>query len=67
VVRGQKRLGFEINRTTTPTITRSIHTAVNDLGLDRLDVIHAGEYTFPMKEKVRAVAFDRLSEDLDPF
>lgn len=67
VVRGQKRLGFEIKRTTTPTMTRSIHTAVNDLGLDRLDVIHAGEHTFPMKENVRAVAFDRLSEDLDPF
>ena len=66
VVRGGHRLGFEIKRTTAPASTRSMHTALQDLRLDRLDVIHAGEHTFPLAERIRAVAFDRLHEDVEP-
>jgi hypothetical protein len=28
--------------------------------------LHAGEHTFPLAEGVRAVAFARLAEDLEP-
>jgi hypothetical protein len=35
-------LGFEFKRTTTPTITRSVHSAVTDLALAHVDMIHAG-------------------------
>jgi len=66
VVRGQRRLGFEIKRTTAPAASRSMHSARESLGLDRLDLIHAGEHTFPLAEGVRAVAFARLAEDLEP-
>jgi uncharacterized protein len=64
VIQGGQRLGFEIKRTTAPKTTRSMHTALEDLKLDRLDVIHAGERTFPLRERVRAVALPRLWEDL---
>jgi predicted AAA+ superfamily ATPase len=66
VVHGRKRLGFEFKRTVAPRVTRSMRTAILDLGLDRLDVIHAGDETFPLAEKVRAVAATRLGSDLDP-
>jgi predicted AAA+ superfamily ATPase len=66
VVRGSRRLGFEIKRTTSPTTTRSMHAALDSIRLNRLDVIHAGEHTFLMKEQIRAVAFDRLEEDINP-
>ena len=66
VVRGRTRLGFEIKRTTAPSVTRSMHSALGDLGLKRLDVIHAGAHTFPLAPRIRAVAFDRLLEDLAP-
>jgi hypothetical protein len=66
VVRGQQRLGFEIKRTTSPKITPSMRSALSDLRLRSLDVIHAGETTFPMDKKIRAVALSRLLEDLKP-
>jgi hypothetical protein len=66
MVRGESRVGFEIKRTTSPSTTRSMHSAIETLGLERLDVIHAGEHTFPLQEHIRAVAFGRLDEDLVP-
>lgn len=66
VVRGRRRLGFEIKRTTSPTVTRSMHAALEALGLERLDVIHAGEHTFPLRDRIRAVSFGRLGRDLEP-
>ncbi len=66
IVRGERRIGFEIKRTTSPSSTRSMHSAMETLGLERLDVIHAGEHTFPLRERIRAVAFARLDEDLEP-
>jgi len=66
IVRGRRRLGFEIKRTETPRLTPSVRTALSDLKLDRVDVIHAGEHTFPLAEKVRAVALGRLYEDVLP-
>jgi len=66
VVRGRRRLGFEIKRTAAPHLTPSMRVALTDLGLQRLDVIHAGEHTFPLAPKVRAVALSRLLQDLEP-
>ena len=66
VARGRQRLGFEFKRTTMPSLTRSMHTALADLGLQRLDVIHAGAHSYRLAPKVRAVALPRLLEDLAP-
>ena len=56
--------GFEIKRTTAPRLTRSMRSAMADLGLSRLDVIHAGPETFPLGKGVRAVALGKLLDDL---
>jgi hypothetical protein len=64
VVRGQKRLGFEIKRTTTPSITKSMRVAMADLRLDELTVVHAGAHTFPLSDGVRALAAGRILEDV---
>jgi predicted AAA+ superfamily ATPase len=64
VARGRKRLGFEVKRTDAPKVTKSMHIALADLALDRLDVIHAGQATFPMGERIRAVALSRLWTDV---
>lgn len=66
VFRGRQALGFEIKRTSTPRTTRSMHTAIEDLQLDRLDVIHAGDETFPLAERIRALALQRVWADLEP-
>jgi len=66
VIRGKRRLGFEIKRTTSPSVGRSMHVALEALGLERLEVVHAGEHTFPLRDRIRAVSFGRLGEDLEP-
>ena len=56
--------GYEIKRTSAPAVTRSMHSAMADLKLRSLDVIHAGDRTFPLGRNIRAVAAGRLLEDL---
>jgi predicted AAA+ superfamily ATPase len=66
IVRGHRRYGFEVKRTTAPRMTQSFRAARDSLGLTRMDIIHAGEHSFPLTEGSAAVAFERLFEDVDP-
>jgi hypothetical protein len=66
VVRGSTRLGFEFKRTSAPRITPSMRTALADLQLHRLDVIHGGRETFPLGDRIRAVPLDRVWRDVSP-
>jgi len=66
VLRGRRRYGFEFKRTTSPRVTPSMRSALSDLKLKRLDVIHAGENSFPLGEKIRAVSRQRLLVDIQP-
>ncbi len=66
VVRGRRRLGFEIKRTTAPAATRSMRAARETLRLEHVDVIHAGPHTFPLEEGFRAVAATALVETIQP-
>lgn len=66
VVRGRHRRAFEIKHTDSPSVTASMRAALEDLELDSLDVIHAGSHTFPLSDKVRAVALSRLAKDVKP-
>ena len=56
--------GFEIKRTATPRVTRSLRSAIDTLKLDRAWIIHAGSESFPLAEDVEAVAASRVLEDL---
>ncbi len=66
VIRGRKRLGFEIKRTSSPMVSPSMRSALNDLNLNRLDIIHAGKETFLLDKKIMAVSFERLLDDISP-
>lgn len=66
IVRGRKRIGFEIKRTSSPYFTPSMRSALSDLKLNQMNVIHAGEETFQMGKGVRAIALTRLLKDLKP-
>jgi predicted AAA+ superfamily ATPase len=67
VVRGRKRWGFEIKRTSSPAITPSMRIALSDLRLQRLFVIHAGEHSFDLAKKIRALAILHLIDELKPW
>lgn len=66
VVRGGVRRAFEIKRTSSPRVTPSMRSALKDLGLARLDVIHAGDRTFDLAPRIRAVSISRLLDDIRP-
>ena len=62
VSRGGHRVGFEIKRTTSPALTKSMRIAVEDLKLERLYLIHAGTGSFPLSPEVQALGVDALHE-----
>lgn len=66
VIRGRRRVGFEFKRTSDPAVTKSMRIAMEDLRLERLDVVHAGRRTFQLAEGIRALAHERLLDDLKP-
>lgn len=66
VVRGTRRHGFEFKHTDAPGVTKSMRIAMQDLGLARLDVVHAGTETYALAKDIRAVAVSRIHEDLAP-
>ncbi|MGQ0465216.1 MAG: ATP-binding protein [Sporichthyaceae bacterium] len=51
---GGRRIGIEIKRTDRPTVTRSMRSALTDLELDRLVVVHAGGMSFPLADRIDA-------------
>ena len=64
ITRGRKRIGIEIKRTTVPKVTPSIRSALRDLGLAEVVVIHAGRESYPLGANIRGVAAARLDKDL---
>ncbi len=66
VIRGRRRLGFEIKRSSTPALTPSMRSALDDLKLESLTVVHAGQHSFPLERRVRAVAFRDLLGEIRP-
>lgn len=64
IVRGKTRLGFEFKRTDAPRTTPSMRSALSDLRLDALYVVHAGENLFSLGERIRAIPIGRLLDEI---
>jgi predicted AAA+ superfamily ATPase len=56
-------IGIEIKRTDAPRVTPSIRRAIDDLGLDRVLVAHAGNRRFALGENVEAIGAADLLMD----
>lgn len=56
VRRGRTRLGFEFKRTDAPTLTKGTRSAIEDLGLDHLYVVHPGTRSYPLDRRATALA-----------
>lgn len=54
-----RRYGVEAKFREAPAVTRSMRVALDDLGLERLWVIHPGRHTYPADERI---AFLPLTE-----
>ncbi len=56
--------GFAIRRSARPRLTRTMQKTMEELSLSRMDIVHAGSDSFPLGPRSRALAFQRLREDL---
>jgi len=66
VVRGRRRLGFEVKRTSAPAVTPSMRSALNDLKLGSLTVVHAGDQSFALAKGIHAMSWHAIIKDLKP-
>lgn len=57
-----RRFGFEFKYSEAPRVTRSAHTAISDLQLDHVWVVHPGEHAFPIEKKITAMPLTHISE-----
>ena len=64
VNRGTKRLGFDFKRTDAPTVTKSMRAAMNDLRLTSLSVVHAGEHSFRLADRIEAVSLRSVRDQI---
>ncbi len=60
ILRKNKKIGFEIKKTSQPKMTRSIHSALSDLRLDHLFLVHSGDVSWLLSERVTALTFKEL-------
>jgi len=61
---GGKRWGFEFKCTDAPATTKSMHIAIDTLGLEHLWVIYPGEKSYPLTELITALPLKKL-DDVD--
>lgn len=66
IVDGTRRHGFEVKRSESPRLTRSMRSAMDTLKLDQLDVVHAGTTSYQLAPGVRAVPLAELADVLRP-
>ena len=60
---GTLRIGLEFKRTSAPAMTRSIHSALADLRLDRIFVVFPGDMRFRLHERVDAVGLSLVCSE----
>ena len=63
VFEGGRRIGLEFKRTSAPRMTRSMHSALADLKLDRIFVLFPGNSRFRLHERVDAVGLTLAGTD----
>lgn len=55
-----RRYGFEFKYADAPGMTKSMHTALRDLKLERLFVVHPGQNSYAMNDRTEVVALPQL-------
>lgn len=60
VVRGSHRFGFEAKHGDAPTVTKSMRVALADLRLDHLWIVHPGERSADLADRISTVALGDL-------
>ncbi len=60
LLHGSRRLGVEFKCVDAPRTSRSMRVAIEDLGLQRILVVYPGSRSFPLDERIEALALRDL-------
>ena len=63
-LKGGKRVGLEMKYGDAPGMTKSMHSALEDLRLDRLWVVYPGDRRYPLEKNVEVIPLKALGEAL---
>ena len=63
IVRGNDMQGFEFKYSSAPKPTRSMHTALQDLGLDRITIVCPGDAAYPLTDRIRVAGLRALAQE----
>ena len=55
MLKDNRKIGLEFKRSDAPQLTSSMKIALEDLELDRLDVLYPGKQTYPLADKITVV------------
>lgn len=61
---GPQRLGVEIKYTSSPSVTKSMRVAMEDLALDHLYVVYPGRERFALADRITAVGLSGMRQVL---
>jgi len=59
----KERWGFEFKCSDAPSMTKSIHVAIQDLGLDRVFIVYPGKQRYRIHEKVEVIPLTKCNDD----
>ena len=62
VLKGDKKIGFEVKITDKPKLTKSMHTSREDLELDHVYLVHPGDVSWPLNDWSTALGIIDLAE-----
>jgi len=60
LMRGGKRWGFEFKCTDAPSTSKSMHSALESLGLEHIWVIYPGDRQYPMTDRITALPLKQI-------
>ena len=58
IMEGGKRIGIEFKTSEAPKTTKSMHSAIQDLNLDRIYIIYPGKERYPVHEKIEVCSLE---------
>ena len=62
IVRGKRRIGFEVKCTEAPMVTESMRIARKQLKLDRVYIVNQGEDRFELRPDIESLPMSRLAD-----
>lgn len=64
LIRHGKRYGFEFKVSDAPTMTKSLHIALQDLSLEKAWIVYPGDVAYPIHEKVDVLPLTQIGKAL---